>query len=60
MTVVYLLFVVFVASLTYRFVERSGRDWFNQLARRHEARRARILDELTPREADATPQATVQ
>jgi hypothetical protein len=60
MTVVYLLFVVFVASLTYRFVERPGRDWFNQLARRHEARRARILDELTPREADATPQATVQ
>jgi peptidoglycan/LPS O-acetylase OafA/YrhL len=56
MTVIYMLLAVVVASLTYRFVEHPGRDWFNRLARRHEGRRARILDELTPGEADATPQ----
>jgi peptidoglycan/LPS O-acetylase OafA/YrhL len=56
MTVIYLLLAVFVASLTYRFVEHPGRDWFNRLARRHEARGARISDKRTPGEADATPQ----
>jgi peptidoglycan/LPS O-acetylase OafA/YrhL len=56
MTLIYLLLAVFVASLTYRFVELRGQGWFNRHARRHEARRAHSLNALASREDAPAPE----